>query len=103
MITYSIYFTKKADVDEAELLAKAKAFADLLAEQRQIHHYEFIRITNKANFTEMPAFRLEIYFDSQAQMDVCFGLVKQRHMQSPPHSSLMNSVSEFKVTFGEVL
>lgn len=44
---------------------------------------------------------MSVKFESEIRMEEAFAVIKEKYINSPAHKELMNSVSDFKVTFGE--
>lgn len=102
MPSYHVFFSPKPDVPEAELIEKCHAFLRELKAQGQIESHRLIRITNPASFAELPKFQLIVDYHSQQQLNDSFAFMKSAdRISSPPHGSIMESVSVFKVAFSE--
>lgn len=101
MNTYNIYFTPKEEVDHDHLLELAHRFATFLQGQGLIQSYSLSRVTSPGNFKAMPHYSMAVDFASAQAMEQGFSEIRHSHMHRFPHSELMQSVSDFKVTFSE--
>ncbi|WP_341937291.1 DUF6614 family protein [Marinimicrobium sp. C2-29] len=101
MNTYNVYFTPKEEIDHNHLLELAHRFATFLQEQGLIQSYNLSRITSPGNFEAMPQYTMAVSFSSAQAMEQSFSEIRKSHMHRFPHSELMQSVSDFKVTFSE--
>ncbi|MGF1756209.1 hypothetical protein L4C33_21800 [Vibrio makurazakiensis] len=101
MKTYNVFYTVKDGVDEYRVLRLTHEFAELLLNDKLIESAAVHKVANQGNFEEMPNYHMAVNFRDQRQMDDAFKIIRDRYMVQPPHSELMSSVTEFKVTFTE--
>ena len=103
MIAYNVFYSVKDGIEEEKVLKLTLAFIEQLLSHQLIIDASCQKLTNKANFTQMPDFHVSVNFHSHRDMDEVFSFVRTTLMETYPHSELMKSVKEFKVTFTEEL
>ena len=101
MDTYNIYFDLKEGIKESDVFHLATEFAKALKKEGVIDEFKLNTIEDKGNFPEIPDLHMAVYFKSAAHMDDGFKIVQSKYLNEHPHSELMASVSNFKVSFGQ--
>jgi hypothetical protein len=101
--TYDIFVTPKNSVSEQRFVMLARDFADRLQGKNLIVSYQLLKVSNLGNFDGMPNYKLISYFENESHKNTSMNLIKESFLNEPAHKELMASVSEFKVTFSEVI
>ncbi|WP_342607166.1 hypothetical protein [Vibrio tritonius] len=101
MTSYNVFYSIKDDVDTHYVTCLTQEFVQLLSEHDLVESVTCSKLTNKGNFPEMPDFHLAVNFRNQDHMNESFDTVRRTLMNEHPHSELMKSTKEFKVTFSE--
>jgi hypothetical protein len=102
MLTYNVYFSAKESSSELALLEKCYFFLENLKKTQQIESYRLLRITNPANFKDLPSFQLIVDYSSRDQLDASFAFMRSdSRFKEAPHSYIMDMVQDFRVSFAE--
>ncbi|MFL0798730.1 MAG: hypothetical protein K6L73_14705 [Cellvibrionaceae bacterium] len=100
---YNLFFNLKDSTDEPEIIGLAAEFAELLKGQGDIDGYMIEKTTPNQSLPDLPEYHMAVYFKSKSAMDEAFQLIREKYMNIYQHAKLMSSVSEFKVTFSEII
>jgi hypothetical protein len=98
MTSYHVFFSAKSESDEPPLIAATHALAAELTTAQKIRSHRFLRITNPANFADLPRFQLIVDCDDQTGLDFAMAHVRAR-IHDGPHGEILRRVSDFKVCF----
>jgi hypothetical protein len=98
MHSYHVHFTAKAGIPSDEIIGQVHLFMRQQMAENYATAYRLLRLTNKASFQELPDFQLIVDYESESALALAFEGMKM-HFTEEPHSSLMQMVSEFRVSF----
>lgn len=109
MFIYNIYFDVKKGTEqsildkdtEQNVIELTLSFIDTLKQQSMLSSAQLHQQLDKATFRDLPDFHLQVMFEDEKHMDDCFLYVRQQLLTTYPHSELMNSVTNFKVSFAK--
>ena len=88
---------------EKKVIELTQEFVETLKQRTLISSAQFTKQYDKATYPDMPDFHLLVAFDSEQHMNDCFNLVRNELLNSYPHSELMKRVTNFKVSFAELI
>ena len=98
MTSYHVFFSAKAEADEPALIAATHALSAELIAAGKIRSHRFLRITNPANFPELPRFQLIVDCADQTGLDAAMAHIRL-HIHEGPHGEILRLVGDFKVSF----
>lgn len=100
MISYHVFFTPKAEVDDQSVVATAHRFFRQLETEKKLRGYRIIRVTNPASFPTLPRFQAIADYDSQRELDESLAFMRQPGRKDEgAHGELMRMVADFRVSF----
>ncbi|HXC01967.1 MAG TPA: DUF6614 family protein [Opitutaceae bacterium] len=100
MISYNVFFTPKAGVEEPRVTALAHEFLTKLQTKNKIRGYRILRVTNPASFSDLPQFQAIIDYESQQELDDSMAYMRQaQKIKEGAHGELIELVTNFKVSF----
>jgi hypothetical protein len=100
MISYNVFFTPKAGVEDAAAVAAVRRFLETLRAGGRLHAYRILRVTNSASFPALPRFQVIADYTSQAELDVDMAFMGEPgRVMTGPHGGMVALVGEFKVSF----
>jgi hypothetical protein len=100
MISYNVFFTPKAGVDDSSVITVAHQFLEHLRAEKKLHGYRILRVTNPGSFPALPRYQAIVDFESQQALDEAFAFMRQPNKKEEgPHGELMRLVADFKVSF----
>jgi hypothetical protein len=100
MISYHVFFTPKAEVEEHKVVAAAHRFFRALKAGKKLTDYRILRVTNPASFAALPRFQAIADYASQQELDESLAFMRQPEKKDEgAHGELMHLVGEFKVSF----
>lgn len=100
MISYHVFFTPKAGIEDLRVVDTARKFFDELKTERKVRGYRILRVTNAGSFQALPRFQAIVDYDSQEELDASFAFMRTPNKKEDgAHGELMKMVAEFKVSF----
>jgi hypothetical protein len=100
MISYNVFFTPKAGIEDQRVIALAHEFLAKLQTKKKIMGYRILRVTNPASFPALPQFQAIIDYESQQELDDSSAFMRQpQKIKEGAHGELIELVTNFKVIF----
>jgi hypothetical protein len=100
MISYNVFFTPKAGVEDRVVIAAARRFLETLKAEKKLRDYRILHVTDPASFPALPRFQLIADYETQQELDDSFAFMKQPgRIKEGPHGELVALVADFKVSF----
>lgn len=100
MVSYNVFFSPRAGVDEERVVACAHRLLDDLRAQGKLHDYRILRVTNTASFDALPRFQVIADYESQQKLEESLQFMRQPgRVKSGAHGELVELVTDFKVSF----
>jgi hypothetical protein len=100
MISYNVFFTPKAGIEDQRVIAAAHAFLKHLQAEGKLRAYRVLQVTNPASFPALPRFQVIAEYESQQELEESFAFMRRpQKLKEGPHGELMELVGDFKVSF----
>jgi len=100
MISYSVFFTPKAGVEDVAAVAATRRFLETLKAGGRLRGYRILRVANSASFPALPRFQVIADFASQEELDATMAFMQEPgKVMTGPHGEMIALVGEFKVSF----
>tara|TARA_Y100001956_G_C4116396_1_gene185117 strand:+ start:1684 stop:1998 length:315 start_codon:yes stop_codon:yes gene_type:complete len=103
MNTYNVYFSVAKHNEEQDVINLTKEFVNQLNRENLIIDSSFCQVIQPGNFKGLPDYHLAVAFKDKQHMDDSFEYIREVLMNKQPHSLLMRSVKDFKVSFSQTL
>lgn len=100
MISYHVFFTPKAGIQDQQIVDAAHRFFQQLQAEKKLRSYRIMRVTNPASFQSLLRFQAIADYESQQELDESFAFMHQgRKIAEGAHGELMKMTADFKVSF----
>ncbi len=100
MISYNVFFSPRAGVDEQRVIASVRNLLDGLRSERKLRGYRILRVTDPASFQALPRFQVIVDYESQQELDESLAFMRlPGKVREGAHGELTELVTDFKVSF----